>query len=190
MQQALTSVEQSTSGAPGIYARSILLLCMGDGVRARQLASVALPADSVLKYPYLPTLLQGVVAWSEIARGDTAAGLPKLKDAVEKAGYTPAIVNLATSLRFVLGSVQVTRADAREEGLRRLHLVTLMNPALIVPTQLILARASESTGDRASATRAYSDVVRLWNTADPAPRARAASARRALEKLTREPRSF
>jgi tetratricopeptide (TPR) repeat protein len=172
--------------ADAVFSRAAILMSRGDYNGARKLASTTFPHDTLARYPYLPGLMEAINAWAVIAKGDTASGIPLLRQALNHAGYAPRGLRLLQPVLFALAVALTRRADTREEGLRRLAYFETVVASYAAPAELARADAMEAAGDRAGAATAYANVLRLWKYADPSLQPRVAAARQKLERLTRE----
>jgi len=111
-----------------------------------------------------------------VLAGDTAQGTQVMRTALEEVGgWNPF---LTAPLRLQLAMALTQRSATREEGRRLLQYGFVYDVGVTPIAQYALGRAEENNGNRAAATEAYSQFLRLWDRADSS----------AQPRVTAEPR--
>ncbi len=169
------------------YALMLFALSQGRASEARRLGNRALASDTTFNSGVYVPLVRAGLGWADILDGDTVGGLAKLKSGLEEAGFARAdALAYGQPLRLAWAVTQVSRSEARAEGIRRLRYGFYgFDFYYLAMRYLLLGQALEAAGDRAAA-EAYSQFIRLWERADPELQPRVETARRALERLAAE----
>jgi hypothetical protein len=162
-------------------------LSRGD-VRAAETVRLApLPPDTARAAATSHGIRAAVDAWLTLARGDTAAGLAAMEQAIRQAGYSLDAMRPFTSGPLQAYAKALARQPARRaEGLRLLRGMVALGNVYTVPAYFAIAEALEAEGDRAGAAEAYGHIVRLWANADPELQPRVERARGELARLAGE----
>lgn len=164
-------------------------LARGGTAEARRLGAEALAADSMPRFDFLPSLIEGGFGWADIIDGDTVGGLERLRSALYEAGYARGpVLAWSQQLRIALTATLAAYPPTRAEGIRRLRYAHALFTDMIYfgLNYLALGQALEAEGDVAGAVAAYSRFIELWKDADPELQPRVETARRALQRLTAE----
>lgn len=186
---ALATLARDTGWHVGDVLR-LYHLGRGDIRAAEALRLSPLPPDTGQAATTPRGIREAMDAMLLLARGDTAAGLAQMEQAIRHAGYLPDGIRPLSSGPLQAYAVALSRRpDRREEGLRRLRGMLALGDVYTVPAYFAIAEALEAEGDRAGAAEAYAHIVRLWSNADPHLQPRVEHARRALARLTGEPAS-
>ena len=167
------------------YLRGLLSLNLGHVAEARSFLQTGLSIDGEFD---ADALFRAALALVDIVEGDTVGGVARLKTELQAAGYGRDALFLGSPLRIQLAYLQIDNPETRREGINRLlyGLNKFTDFPYIVPSLLVAAQALEEEGDPAAAARAYSLFVHHWEGADPELLPRVETARRALERLSRE----
>jgi tetratricopeptide (TPR) repeat protein len=168
------------------FARMLFALSRGRSAEARRYADRAVAAERGPTND-LTQLIEAGRGWAIIIDGDTVAGLEQMRSGLEEAGYASGSMEVSGPLRFALAAIQASREETRAEGIRRLrNSYWFADFAYYAPSYFLLGQALEESGDLVGAARAYEQLIRLWENADPELQPRVDTARRALERLTAE----
>ena len=147
-------------------------LARGDLSGASRIAERGLARDLGNEVAPYRGLFQGIVGWIDIVRGDTAGGTVRLTDGLNEAGYLPWVTDLAAPLRFQLARTLASSDLTRSEGIQRLRRGIAPHDREFIPMALLaLGRALDASGDATGAARAYAELRRWWQDAEPELRA-------------------
>ncbi len=168
-----------------VYIAAMVALNRGDRAEGTRLV------DSLLgkQTPNMPrqfwALLRAMKGWTTMMAGDTTAGLPAMRTALEEVG-SGWNTFLTAPLRLQMASALAQRPATRQEG-RLLLQYGFANDVGVQPmAQYALGRAAESAGDRAGAAEAYGNFLKLWDKPDPSLQPRITEVREALKRVTGE----
>jgi hypothetical protein len=171
------------------YADAMRLMIGGRPAEARKTIAAAIAGpDMTPDSSRNRGLLEAADGWARMSQGDSAGGLPRLREGLARANG-PRSAEVTSFLRFQLALALAADARTREDGIIRLRYGFDNAGHFLVPlTYLALGRTYEAAGKTDSAALAYGRFVRLWDKADPELQGRVTEAREALRRLTAEPR--
>lgn len=129
-----------------------------------------LPPDSPFR-----DLLRAHRGWARALAGDTVGGLTEMEGALREVGY-----GLTAAIAW-MGRLELM-VEVPEERALAIDILreTWGDVEFMAPRRLLLGRALELEGRTEEAEEAYGDALRIWEVADPGPRATLDPARRAL----------
>jgi len=182
--QALERVPATYPGA--YYLRVLRAITQGRPDSARRIISTVLRDTSLARSPLIRGLYGAALGWVEVAEGDTARGVARMRQGLETLPLTVGR-QLPALLRFRYALALSERAETRAQGIHRLRHGFQSDPELYAPVSLALARVLDAQGDPEGAAAAYRNVVRLWRGADASVQPFVAEALAALRRLTGEP---
>jgi tetratricopeptide (TPR) repeat protein len=172
----------------------VLLLLASHAIQRRQLADAdrylaqALAMDTTRVNARMRGILEAARGWRQMAGGDTTGGLQTMQRGLRESG------NMAQNgffgmIRYNYALGLAARPETREAGIRWLRYAFDTDPTMMPIIAYSLGRVHEAAGNREAAAEAYGTFIRLWDRADPVLQPRVEEARRALGRLTAEPRS-
>ncbi|HEU5050226.1 MAG TPA: protein kinase [Gemmatimonadales bacterium] len=169
-----------------LYARSIFYLGQGDTASARPLIAQALAMDTTTSpTPWVRGLHVGADGWLDIARGDTAGGLVKIRNGLDQVGLAGG-PPLTAPLRLQRAVALARRPLTRDEGIRLLRHSFVLDPQYSAIATLAMGEALEAAGNRPAAAEAYGEFLRLWADADPSLQPKVRQTRAALAAVQKE----
>lgn len=189
--RALASLKDPPPAAPQgifLYFRMVYALAQGRSGEARRLGAQALQLDTAGDTGLFQSLIEAGLGWADILDGDTIGGVERLREGLEQAGYgSNDALGLGSPLRYALAVSLASSPETRPEGIRRLrHSFRQYDLSYYAIRYLLLGQALEASGDRVGALQDYTRFIDLWEDADPGLQPRVETARRAVERLTRE----
>jgi hypothetical protein len=98
----------------------------------------------------------------------------------------PGMAHESSFVRFQLALTMAARPNTRAEGMRWLRYGFETEPLYKPLTELALAHAHETAGQRDSAAAAYRRFLELWDRADPELQGRVREAASGLQAVTTE----
>jgi TolB-like protein len=166
------------------YWRAIQALSAGDAAAATREIGAARRDTTARGQEIVPEMIDGLAGWLAIVRGDTIDGVRRLRTAVLAAGYSPGAAGMMQPLRAQLAIVQASRPATRAEGIRRLELMSVMEPHTLPFFHRALADALIADGRTADAAAVLARFADLWANADPELQPLVEAARAALMRLS------
>lgn len=170
------------------YFQMVYALSQGRSNEARRLSAQVLQLDTATNEGLLRSLVEAGLGWADIIDGDTVGGVERLREGLKQTGYgSNDVLGLNSPLRYALAVTLTSNPGTLPEGIRRLrYSFRQYDLTYYAIRYLQLGQALEASGDRAGALQAYTWFIELWKDADPALQPRVETARRAVERLTRE----
>jgi serine/threonine-protein kinase len=182
--------ERETSPFPR-FITITLALQDGDVATARRLLTPMLRPDTMQlaqDVRFLRPMFLAQQGWADIASGDTAAGLTRMRQGL--GGMIGKIGGpMKDPIRFQYALALAQRPATRNEGLTWLEWGFTESPVIRSLGLLAIGRVREAAGEREQALDAYTQFLRLWADADSGQQARAGEARDAIRRLSAEPRA-
>jgi predicted Zn-dependent protease len=169
------------------YLAATVALARGEAHRAGQITDSMLARDTTAYPAFLRGLFVAAHGWRQVLAGDSTQGLHDLARGLEMAGGAGGTF-LNGPPRLQLALIMAARPDSRAEGIHRLKHGFDNDLGLLPVVYFALGRASEAQGDKAGATEAYSQFLRLWDKADSSAQGTVREAREGLRRVTVEPR--
>ncbi|HEU4828966.1 MAG TPA: serine/threonine-protein kinase [Gemmatimonadales bacterium] len=172
-----------------LFMRASFNLAQGNVTAARPLVERALAMDSadIARFgaPWARGLHIAASGWLAILEGDTANGLARIEEGLDRVGMSGGNA-LTAPVRLQRAITLSRRPASREEGVKLLENSFLMDPQYGAVASLATAEALQAAGDRAGAQEAYGEFLRLWANADTSLKPRVEAARAALAALQRQ----
>ena len=165
-----------------------LKIARGEPAAAGPFIEQALAMDSTRVNARMRGIFEATRGWRQMAAGDTTGGLQAMQRGLREAG-SAAQNGFFGMIRYNYAVALASRPDTRQAGIRWLKYAFDQDPTTAPIIAYTLGKAYEAAGEEDAAAEAYGTFIRLWDRADPALQPRVDEARKALERLTAEPRT-
>jgi hypothetical protein len=183
--QERRALERAASVPPAAFWLAMKALFENDAATAERHLAV-IDGDTVRRAFIRPEMVDALKGWATAVKGDTVAGVARMRTALRNLGYAPNRIGPSAPIRLQFGLLLAARPETRAEGIRRVEQMILQEGALLAFAAVPLAEAYIADGRLDDARSLYARFIQLWRDADPELQPRVQAAADALARISGE----